>query len=327
VVLENINPALDSIGPAWSGAISGVNASLNMVRSSISQAAAAAGAVVWSGGVANVVSSLISDSGGLSVSDDTQPGVMNLVNSLVRVSAQNSNIQRLQAILGGELNIIASSILQDVVDNTDHSSTVCSSDPYACAGKPLTAFDGGTITLKQSYVSLINAQDGLIPAGVPSYSDALYGLASAGSLVALDSVWLQTTPNQSAADLRSLFGNPSLLTSGIPLTLEDFGGGVSAYYPWPGGAYPNPDGPLIDQISDANGANQLLNPIDGSPILLDVFGNPRTRNGLRTIGAVQPASVPAPLPLAGATAALAWSRRLRRRIRSTQRTQTGGNPV
>ena len=134
--------------------------------------------------------------------------------------------------------------------------------------------------------------------------------------MALDSVWLQSTPSQSAADLQSLFGNASLLTSGIPLILEDFGGGASAYYPLPSGAYPNPDGPLIDQISDANGANQLINPIDGSPILLDVFGNPRTRNGLRTIGAVQPASVPAPLPLAGATAALAWSRRLRRRIRN-----------
>ena len=118
VVLQNINPALDSIGPAWFGAISGVNATLNMVRSSISQAAAAAGAVVWSGGVANVVSSLISDSGGLSVSDDTQQGVMNLVNSLVSVAAQNSNIQRLQAILGGELNITASSILQDALYNS-----------------------------------------------------------------------------------------------------------------------------------------------------------------------------------------------------------------
>jgi hypothetical protein len=313
VVLENINPALDSIGPAWSGAISGANATLNMVRSSISQAAAAAGAVVWSGGVANVVSSLINDSGGLSVRDDIQAGVLNLVNSLVSVSAQDSDIQRLQAFGGGELNITASSILQDALYN---SYNACNSDPYACAGKPLTAFDGGTIKLRQSYVSLINALvPGLIPAGVPSYSNALFGPSNAGSFVALDSVWLQTTTNQSAADLQSLFGSAGLLTSGIPLTLEDLGGGFSAYYPWPGGAYPNPDGPLIDQISNADGVNQLINPIDGSPILLDVFGQPRTRNGLRTIGAVQPASVPAPLPLAGATAALAWSRRLRRRIR------------
>ena len=292
--------------------------------SSISQAALAVGSVVWSGGVANVVSSLISESGGLSVSDDTQPGVMNLVNSLVSVSAQNSNIQRLQAILGGELNITASSILQDVIDNTYNS---CNSDPYFCAGKPLTAFQGGKITLKQSYVSLINAQDGLIPAGVLSYSDALYGPSDSGSLVALDSVWLQTTPNQSATDLQSLFGNASLLTSGIPLILEDFGGGVTAYLPLPNGAYPNPTGPLIDQISDANGANQLLNPIDGNVISVDVLGNPRTRQGLRNIGALQFASVPGPLPLAGAAAALAWSRRLRHRIRSSHAPKTQGNPV
>jgi hypothetical protein len=324
VALARINPELFGIGPAWEGAISGVNATLNMVRSSISQAALAVGSVVWSGGVANVVSSLISESGGLSVSDDTQPGVMNLVNSLVSVSAQNSNIQRLQAILGGELNITASSILQDVIDNTYNS---CNSDPYFCAGKPLTAFQGGKITLKQSYVSLINAQDGLIPAGVLSYSDALYGPSDSGSLVALDSVWLQTTPNQSATDLQSLFGNASLLTSGIPLILEDFGGGVTAYLPLPNGAYPNPTGPLIDQISDANGANQLLNPIDGSVISVDVLGNPRTRQGLRNIGALQFASVPGPLPLAGAAAALAWSRRLRHRIRSSHAPKTQGNPV
>lgn len=51
VALVNINPALDSLGPAWSGAIAGDNATLNMVRSSIQQAAAAAaaGAVVWGG--------------------------------------------------------------------------------------------------------------------------------------------------------------------------------------------------------------------------------------------------------------------------------------
>ncbi len=319
VVLKRINPALDSIGPAWSGAISGTNATLNMVRSSISQAAAAAGAVVWSGGTANVVSSVITESGGVSVRDDSQPGVMNLVNSLVSVSAQDSDIQRLQAFGDGELNITASTILQDALYN---SYNTCNSTPYACAGKPLSAFNGGTITLRQSVVSLINSLlPGVIPAGVRSYSSADLGYGSGGQLVALDAVWLQPTVNQSAADLRTLFGNPGLLTDGAPLPLEDFGGGISAYLPLTGGAYPNPGGPLMDQISNADGANLLKNPIDGQPILIDVFGNPRTSLGLRTIGAVQPASVPAPLPLAGATAALAWSRRLRRRIQQVQTPQ------
>ena len=312
VALERINPELSGIGPAWAGAISGVNATLNMVDSSISQAALAVGAVVWSGGVANVVSSMISESGGLSVSDDTQPGVMNLVNSVVSVYAQNSNIQRLQAILGGELNITASSILQDELFNTDYTPTQCNSNPYNCAGKPLTAFDGGKITLKQSLVSLLNTD--LVPTGVDSYSEAALGFTSVGNIVALDSVWIQPTPNQDAASLKTLLGNPDLLTAGLPLVLQDFGNGTTAYYPLPAGAYPNPQGPLIDQISDANGANQLINPIDGSPILRDVFGQPRTQNDLRTIGAVEP--VPGPLPLAGAAAALAWSRRLRRRLRN-----------
>lgn len=38
-----------------------------------------------------------------------------------------------------------------------------------------------------------------------------------------------------------------------------------------------------------------------------------------------PVEVPAPLPLLGGAAAMAWSRRLRRRIRSSQRPQTGRN--
>jgi hypothetical protein len=169
---------------------------------------------------------VITESGGLSVSDDSKPGAMNLVNSLVSVSAQDSDIQRLQAFGGGELNIIASSVLQDALYNTYNA---CVSEPFGCAGKPLTAFNGGTITLKQSYVTLINSlYPDLIPAGVMSYSTADLGFGSSGHLVALDSVWLQTTPNQSAADLRSLFSNPSLLTNGVPLVLEDLGGGLSA---------------------------------------------------------------------------------------------------
>ena len=48
VALERINQALDSIGPAWEGVIDGTNATLNMVRSSISQAAAIASANVAS---------------------------------------------------------------------------------------------------------------------------------------------------------------------------------------------------------------------------------------------------------------------------------------
>jgi hypothetical protein len=312
VVLDRINTDLDTFGPAWEGAIAGTNSTLNMIGSRISRAASAAGAVVWSGGVANIVSSIIEESGGLSVRDDTSPGVMNLVNSLVSVSAQNSNIQRLQALGGGELNITASTILQDALYT---SFSGCGANPYNCNGKPLTAINGGVIRLQQSVVSLINADiPGILPTGVSSYSEADLGYGSAGDLVALDGVWLQPTPEQTASALTLLFDNPALLTTGTPLTLADLGG-ISGYGSLPAGAVPNPSGPLVNAISDADGLNQLINPIDGSVLNTDLLGRPRSRQGFRDIGALQATAVPGPLPLAGAAAALGWSRRLRRRLK------------
>ncbi|MFN9643786.1 MAG: hypothetical protein ACK6BG_01385 [Cyanobacteriota bacterium] len=52
---------------------------------------------------------------------------------------------------------------------------------------------------------------------------------------------------------------------------------------------------LISVVPDADSLNKLINPIDGSVISADVFGNPRTYNGLRDVGAVQqPASLLSP---------------------------------
>lgn len=313
VVLDRINPDLDSIGAVWEGAIAGSNATLNMLRGSISRAASAAGAVVWSGGVANVVSSIIQESGGVSIRDDTTPGVLNLVNSLVSIGAQNSNIQRLQAIIGGELQITASTILQDALLI---SASGCEDSPYSCNGKPLTALQGGVIRLRESVVSLINASiPDILPPGVSAYSEASLGYGGPGQLVALDAVWLQPTPAQPVATLQALFDNPGLLTDGGPLSLVDLGGGVSGFGPLPSGAVPSPGGPLINGVSNADGANRLINPIDGSVITTDLLGRPRSRHGWRDIGALQATAVPGPLPLAGMAAALGWSRRLRQRLR------------
>ncbi len=171
------------------------------------------------------------------------------------------------------------------------------------------------IRLQQSVVSLINADiPGILPTGVSSYSEADLGYGSAGDLVALDGVWLQPTPEQTASALTLLFDNPALLTTGTPLTLADLGG-ISGYGSLPAGAVPNPSGPLVNAISDADGLNQLINPIDGSVLNTDLLGRPRSRQGFRDIGALQATAVPGPLPLAGAAAALGWSRRLRRRLK------------
>jgi hypothetical protein len=309
-VIERIHSPLLAVGAAWEGVIAGTNASLNMLSSRISQASAAV--VVWSGGVANIVSSMMTESGGISVRDDSSQGVINLVNSLVAPSSQNADLQRLQALAGGELSIVASTIVQDALSNRYDG---CVADPYGCVGKPLTALAGGTIRLRESVVSLLNADlPGLIPAGIASYSDAALGSGSGGTLQALDALWIQTTPNQSAATLAGLFHSPALLTSGSPLLVDAFGFGVSGYRPWPEGASPNPLGPLIDAVADADGFNQLLNPIDFSVITEDLLGQPRSRGGRRDLGAIQAEAVPAPLPWAGVVAALARGRRLRRRL-------------
>ena len=40
-------------------------------------------------------------------------------------------------------------------------------------------------------------------------------------------------------------------------------------------------------VPDADGANSLINPIDGSTITTDVYGYARTTTGLRNVGAVE----------------------------------------
>jgi LPXTG-motif cell wall-anchored protein len=86
------------------------------------------------------------------------------------------------------------------------------------------------------------------------------------------------------------------------------------YYPTPVapllGSSGSP-GALLDAVPDANGANQLLDPITGSPLTTDVFGNPRVDgNGRRNIGAIQTQLAPhlQIATIGNATASLAWTR-------------------
>jgi hypothetical protein len=184
-----------------------------------------------------------------------------------------------------------------------------SSDPnYLCNGSPLQAFSGGTIRLKESAVSAINMD--LVDVQNP-YSEtyAPFGNPSSGDLLSDANSFVQPTATLSGLALKTLFNQPGLLTDGVPYVLDASG---LLYSPLPEGAVPA--GPLLAVILDADGANQLINPIDGSVISTDVYGNPRTSNGQRDVGAVQTA-VPGPLPLLGCGAAFGWSRRLRQRIR------------
>ena len=318
VILEKLNPFLEGISQAeyaFDAAIAASKAVINISDSIIRGSSTTYGAVNLLGGTANIVSSVITGSaGGLSVRDfGGVDGVMNVVNSLLKFeNPMSSAIARIQAFAGGEANLTATTIQANgfYLDTSFSGCSVPSSDPnYLCNGSPLQAFSGGTIRLKETAVSAINMD--LVDVQNP-YSEtyAPFGNPSSGDLLSDANSYVQPTATLSGLALKTLFNQPGLLTDGVPYVLDASG---LLYSPLPEGAVPA--GPLLAVILDADGANQLINPINGSVITKDVYGNPRTAFGTRDIGAVQGTQVPGPLPVLGAGAAFGWARRLRKRVR------------
>ena len=263
------------------GTIQGEDSQLNMQNSSINSSYGA-GAIAWNGGTANIVSSIINDAGGLSVSDGATDGILNFVNSILYMTGGDdlSQTSRIQAGDGGEANIVASTILYDALAT---SSTGCAIVSYQCNGMPLTALLDGVLTFTSSAVVPLNAEFAF--SGNDSYSEF-----TDGNLVAGEYSYVGATPTQDAAEVKSLFDNMTILTEGDTYDLIYADPSFELFNPLPAGAYPLLGGVLTRVIPNAGsgGVNALLNPIDGQPILFDVYGNPRTdANGFRDIGAVQ----------------------------------------
>lgn len=307
VLMNRINPLFEVIPSAeyaWQGAIGGNQATLNMIGSTIQGTSSSLGSVNWYGGTANIVSSIfIGNAGGLSITDDGGvEGVLNFVNSLFRPDNADSEVARIQSYAGGVANLIASTVqingLSILTGGVD-CSVLPGANNYRCNGAPLSAFNGGTIHLKESAVSAINMD---LPGIARPYSETFEGLMD-GDLTADPLSYVQPTSSLSDTALKTLFNQPSLLTS--PDAFKTDSGGL-LYLPLPAGAYPVVSGPLLSAIPDAGlgGTNELINPIDGLPITTDVYGNPRTNTlGYRDIGAVQ-VQVPEPSSVPGVLASV-----------------------
>ena len=272
------------------GAIQGLDSELNFQDSQII-GSFAAGAISWSGGIANVVSSVFESSGGLEISDSMdEAGVLNFVNSLLYMVGGEtiSQTNRIQALAGGEANIVASSILYDALytDAIDDPTF-----PFGSNGMPLTATASGILNFNSSVVLPQNWD--FVFSGKQPYSEF-----AGGNLMADDYSYIAATTAQDANAVMTLFENTNILTEGLAYDLLDFGS-VQEFGQLPEAAFPSSNGVLLARIPDAGfgGMNQLMNPIDGSPILFDVYGNSRTRHGTRDIGAVQ-AAVPEPSTIA-----------------------------
>ena len=225
-----------------------------------------------------------------------------------------SQTNRIQAAVGGEANILASTVLYDALAT---SSNGCGTNPpvaYACNGMPLTALLGGVLKFTSSAVIPLNAEFAF--PGKNSYSEF-----TDSDFIAGDYTYIGATPTQDAAKVRSLFDNLAILTEGDTYDLIDADPLFELFNPLPGGAYPLPGGVLTKVIPNAGsgGANELLNPIDGQPILFDVYGNPRTdANGFRDIGAVQ---VPEPHAFSVALAGFVFYRMASTRQRKRKATR------
>jgi len=207
-------------------------------------------------------------------------GTTNIVNSVWVHSRDPSNLADMIINASPEpMNIVASTVLV--------SDARCGT---ACAQLDADGTvrqwedDDGPVNLTQSAIGVPSDSS-----GTRSSVIANADVSASGGFSADADTWIQPLADQDAAALKTLTGQPALLTDPPGLVTGQFGFAPSFVSPLLGTtAAP---GQLIDKIPDSacGGANELINPIDGKCIDEDVFGNSRwdTGNEARNIGAVQ----------------------------------------
>jgi hypothetical protein len=125
-----------------------------------------------------------------------------------------SQTNRIQALPGGEANVLASTVLYDAFNT---SSNGCNSGiAYGCNGMPLMATVDGVLNFESSAALPLNT--GFVFPGKDSYSEFSFG-----DLVAGDYSYIAATEAQDANDVRTLFGNLSILTEGLAYDLVETG--------------------------------------------------------------------------------------------------------
>ena len=229
-------------------------------------------AISWdgaSGSEVNIVSSRFMLSGGIFLSGSIS--VSNFVNS-IWVNADASNPKSGDRIINsasGDMNITASSLMW----NNNYCDGVCQSE---LSESLIERRGAGKINIKESAIGLNNTS------GSATLLNTLGNTGTGAGFTADTETWIQSTTNQDVAALRTITSQPVLRSNGtafnspvVPSTLYFDAEMVTPAFP----------GELIDIIP---ATSVLTNPINSTPITLDVFGNARNdANGLRDIGAFQ----------------------------------------
>jgi hypothetical protein len=181
------------------------------------------------------------------------------------------------------MNIIASTLFW----NSDDCDPNC--QQTEAGGFPtyfVDRFGTGQINIRQSAIGFNFLENG---------SNTLVTLndESTGGFTADEYTWIEPTNEQGATELFAITGQNLLRTGSPAFNTPNFL--VDPNYMQTIGT-PTTGGVLINQVPNAGtgGANELINPIDNTPITEDVFGNPRVNGTTRNIGAVQDDANPSP---------------------------------
>jgi hypothetical protein len=268
-----------------SGLIFGDDAELILENSQIlSNFSPYAPAITWHGGRVTVVSSVFDDSGGFNLADGVQ---MEFVNSAFQVSNP----------LGAEFkdNIIVGS----GATLTSRASTFYWA-PISCDSCNVTKYLGSTpvrglgfwATAPDSSLRFESTAIGSVVN--PDFPFQRF-VGDPSSFTSDGYTWVQPSSADAVASIL-----PNALTAEPGLPKEYTSRGAQMVPVWP-------DSVLIEAVPDAGpgGVNELINPISGQPVTLDIYGFPRAySNGTRNIGALQNNEAPL-LSASGGDAAVA----------------------
>jgi hypothetical protein len=229
-------------------------------------------AISWngaSGSEVNIVSSRFMSSGGIQVFGNVS--VSNIVNS-IWVNQDTGNPMFGDRIINnasGDMNITASSLMW----NDNDCDLACQSQ---LAQSLILRRGAGKINFKESAIG-IN-----FPSGSATLLNTLGNTGTGNGFSADTYTWIQATTNQDEVALRAITSQPTLLALGTAFNSPVVS---SVAYFDADMVKPALTGELIDIIPVGSA---LTNPINSTPITLDVFGNDRIdANGERDIGAFQ----------------------------------------
>ena len=243
------------------------------------------GFIYWGGGSGsevNIVTSTMERVKAIVVDGEARTRIVNSVFALQDFTGYTDHEERIYNLSTQDMDIIASTFLFPNAICDKNCQKVLDLGSYQNYG--LITPISGKINFQATAIGV-----GFPFEGDPNPGELLDATYGPGKFTADQYNWIQPVLQQDSTELKALTAQLNLLTDppGLPTAFDRPEIGKS-WTPW---ATPLVPGVLLDVIPDADcgGANELINPIDGTCIVKDILGNSRwdTGNNKRNIGAVQ----------------------------------------